>query len=602
MNSLQTPCPPTLSHHEFLTTAEKVIICFGEADEADVVNEWLKVMDRYPATVATALKTDSKVTPEVLKPLFRQIDICVVRSHEQRAKERQDQCLKILHGNTGRLRFVILPKEFNNFLSWKAAGATFEDFSRLLKATTTYQNCPGIKSHKYGQNREGMESHDLLIASAAQVAPQSVKWLYQDRIPCSGVTFIGGDPATAKSSLLHKILAESSTGHLPGSFFCQPCHSLLLTAEDDLHQVVLPRLIAHGANLDNVGFSKIQQGGSLVLPRDFDNLRQMICDQHISLVVFDPISAFIDVEVNTWNDSMLRSLILTPLNQLAQQMKIAIVAIIHLNKDAKREARYRFNGSIATLAASRSSFLMVRDPHKDNEVLLCHLKSNLGRLAPTQQYRLEASTIQYQDHTIQTTIVNLIGTSDLTADEALNASTSSRPTNSQTDSSTESAFLTAKVFLLQSLGSGPVWSRTICRDAEDQHISDRTLRRVKKALMIKSGKSQHASFWYLPGHEGRLPQTPPPSDPVQLGQPELGQVTVTPQSIKENRQLGQLSNNTTYSNGKYCKNGKDSNVIEFGQVGIGQVRTGEEPDRHVLNPSDHEGDSSLLIEEVHDEN
>jgi hypothetical protein len=81
----------------------------------------------------------------------------------------------------------------------------------------------------------------------------------------------------------------------------------------------------------------------------------------------------------------------------------------------------------------------------------------------------------------------------------------------------KSALLEAKDFLLDELRDGPMGAKQVRRSAHQADISERTLKRAKQILGIKSEKESDGSWtWILPskgGEEGQAP-TPDPLGPV----------------------------------------------------------------------------------------
>ncbi len=85
---------------------------------------------------------------------------------------------------------------------------------------------------------------------------------------------------------------------------------------------------------------------------------------------------------------MFRS-ILEPLGEMAERLRVAIVAITHLSKgDGK--AINRFVGSIAFVAAARTAFAVVSDPDDEAGLrrLVLQVKNNIAAPQPGLAFRL----------------------------------------------------------------------------------------------------------------------------------------------------------------------------------------------------------------------
>jgi hypothetical protein len=84
--------------------------------------------------------------------------------------------------------------------------------------------------------------------------------------------------------------------------------------------------------------------------------------------------------------------VLEPMEEMAERMKVAILATTHLSKgDGK--AINRIIGSIAFVAAARAVFTVVEDPDEEGRRLLLHVKNNIARPQPGLAFRLEQREI-----------------------------------------------------------------------------------------------------------------------------------------------------------------------------------------------------------------
>jgi RecA-family ATPase len=70
----------------------------------------------------------------------------------------------------------------------------------------------------------------------------------------------------------------------------------------------------------------------------------------VGLVIIDPISAYLG-DTDSHNNTDVRAR-LSPLAELAERYRVAIVCISHTNKSAGSSAIYRTSGSTAFVAAA----------------------------------------------------------------------------------------------------------------------------------------------------------------------------------------------------------------------------------------------------------
>src|SRR5262249_46355549 len=156
------------------------------------------------------------------------------------------------------------------------------------------------------------------------------------------------------------------------------------TAEDDLEDTVVPRLMAAGADLTRIHFIKMvglkdgQRMFSLVT--DIEKLRQKIDEVgNVKLIQIDPVTAYMGVgKVDSYRTGDVRA-VLSPLKELAEEKHLAIVGIMHFNKKADvNNAMLRVSDSLAYVAASRHCYAVIEDAEHDR-MLFVKAKNNVAR-------------------------------------------------------------------------------------------------------------------------------------------------------------------------------------------------------------------------------
>ncbi|CAN0247538.1 unnamed protein product, partial [Hapterophycus canaliculatus] len=221
---------------------------------------------------------------------------------------------------------------------------------------------------------------------------------------------------------------------------------------------------------------------------DAESLAQL-CEQFgdVKLIVIDPITAYIGNK-DGHNTSDVRGL-LEPLMALADKHKIAIVAVSHLNKTIGSDATSRVTGSGDFVAASRAALLVASHPEIEDAQIIATLKTNLSPDKSGFGYRIVSVTT---DEGIQTSKVEWIpGSIEVDADQLL------APKREAADPDTKSAKEDAAAFLMNMLDDGPVPSVDVYQAADGNGIAERTLKRAKKALYIRSVKIEGKAGWHM---------------------------------------------------------------------------------------------------------
>src|SRR5262245_39358697 len=92
-------------------------------------------------------------------------------------------------------------------------------------------------------------------SSLPRAQPQPLDWLWPGRLVAGRLALIDGDPGVGKSLVTLDLAARlSSASAMPDGYHpSQPSKVLLLSAEDNVKDTVIPRLLAAGADLGRCG-------------------------------------------------------------------------------------------------------------------------------------------------------------------------------------------------------------------------------------------------------------------------------------------------------------------------------------------------------------
>ena len=126
-----------------------------------------------------------------------------------------------------------------------------------------------------------------------------VEWLWEPFLARGKLSILDGDPGVGKSLLAVDLAARLSRGGpLPdGAPVGRPHVTLLLNAEDSVHDTIRPRAEAAGADLDRLLIGIGGHDQPLRLLDECMPLVRMICEHRADLLVIDPVMAFLPPEV-----------------------------------------------------------------------------------------------------------------------------------------------------------------------------------------------------------------------------------------------------------------------------------------------------------------
>jgi RecA-family ATPase len=156
------------------------------------------------------------------------------------------------------------------------------------------------------QAMQSAEADAPIIVRLDTVTPRKVLWLWHHRIPRGKLTLIAGDGGIGKSLLTMDIAQRVSSGRPWPDSLCEPNPAggvVIVSAEDDVDDTIVPRLKAAGADLARI---VANQGGeytdekrkrrglrSFNLQADMPALEAAIdATDGCSLVIIDPVTAF----------------------------------------------------------------------------------------------------------------------------------------------------------------------------------------------------------------------------------------------------------------------------------------------------------------------
>jgi hypothetical protein len=329
------------------------------------------------------------------------------------------------------------------------------------------------------------------VVWTSQIEPEEVRWLWTGRIPMGTLTLLDGDPGKGKSILATTLAAAVSTGRpMPGDSGIAKGKVLLVSLEDDPATQTVPRLIAAGADRDNVGLIQIEGTNGLsrlpALPHDIDRIHQAAKRQEAKLIVIDQLLAALSGEVNS-DKSQDMSRVLAALVQVGQDTGAAVLALRHMNKNVGLDMIYRGIGSTGIIGTARSAMVLVDHPQNPGELLLATYKSNVGAIPKALGYRIAGHAngggyIVWGDEI------------DLTADQAMSGKgdhSDDEPERSEAES-----------WLLEALRDGELPAKQLRAEAEEHGFSTKNLRTARQHLGVivtkRGGLGKSSWFWSLP--------------------------------------------------------------------------------------------------------
>jgi hypothetical protein len=224
--------------------------------------------------------------------------------------------------------------------------------------------------------------------TADTIQPKQIRWLWLHRF-AEKINLLVGNPDNGKGLVSLHTVARLTTGEpwFDAENKLPPSEALILAAEDDWDDIIVPRLIAAGADLKKVhklvmsaqiNGSKVEKELSLDRDRSvLDNYLQK--HPSIRLVVIDPVSNYLG-RTKMIDEQSVREL-LAPFKEMASRLHVAFLCIMHLNKKVELDAIHRIGGAMAFTGIARMVWLCAPKPNEDgtdsDEMLMVKVKGNI---------------------------------------------------------------------------------------------------------------------------------------------------------------------------------------------------------------------------------
>lgn len=330
-----------------------------------------------------------------------------------------------------------------------------------------------------------------------KVKVEFIDWLWPNRWALKMLSLMVGIGGVGKSTLLLYMIAQITTGRPwiddPPGTVREPADCILLSAEDQPGNVIIPRLMAMQADISRVCILKGKkitmddgQVGLVGLDTlskdktgDLDMLLEVLDKApNPKLVGIDPYTAYMGSKADS-NDNIAVRSFLRPLGEIAADYNVAMIGITHLNKKEDCAAENRVLGSVGQQNIARMAWLVSQDPDAVDRRYMVWLKGNDCPRNTGLAYRLMNVLVKQPGTERKEFYSSVCFEKDpihKTAHELLapKPKKSGRP-RKQTN---------ASEWLESVLSEGPVDSKLIYEEGEALGYSSATLNRVKKSMKI----------------------------------------------------------------------------------------------------------------------
>jgi hypothetical protein len=186
-------------------------------------------------------------------------------------------------------------------------------------------------------------------------------------------------------------------GRLPGASFGVPRNVVVTATEDSWGHIIVPRLMAAGADLNRVIRLDVETAAGfdaeLSLPLDLPALEEVLLQTKAGGLVLDPLMSRLDSQLDTHKDAEVRRA-LEPLVRVIEATNVVALGLIHVNKTTSSDPLTLLMGSRAFAAVARFVLFVMVDPEDEGIRLVGQPKNNYGRTdLPTLKFSIANSHV-----------------------------------------------------------------------------------------------------------------------------------------------------------------------------------------------------------------
>jgi RecA-family ATPase len=336
--------------------------------------------------------------------------------------------------------------------------------------------------------------------SAVGIIGKEPKWFWKPFIPAGRVTLIQGNTGIGKTSLMLRIVADSTNGLKPPTQFHgellaqekgEPITVFYITTENGIEDTLIPMFDLYGGKREYLYFQDEDEGHFVLNEED---IRATIERFDAKLIVIDPWQEFLDDIASTSNEK-LRSMLLR-IQKVAEETGTTIVLCGNFSKSRSGSDLAKGLGGSEMMITLRSILTVTEDPYKNN--LIRMLKTS--KMSFKEKETLPVGLKQESDYTL-----SYFPWRDYEASQE-NKTLSEMKENSPKEqeekispnegNDTDREIRKAVAFLKDILQDGPMDSLVLYEQAMEAGISKSTLYRAKRGAGVHSKRQKdRTSLW-----------------------------------------------------------------------------------------------------------
>lgn len=499
-------------------SVEEVNEFFGKYLEGEFPEGYKGIISRYKKKV-----TDSgNHHDELCSHLRRMVEEVFVGAYS--AKESvmalYDVFIDSIRDDRGPERLTIAPSEFERALKWAIARGqemspeqidkvkegvrrgTRRYLKKFQEGQLPWQVEPSTNGHQPDSNpfnnSQAKEDMRKAILGAAHMKIEEVEWLWEGYILSSALCMLIGDGDIGKGNFCAWLISHLSLGDLPGKYLGKPVKSLFVSTEENYNIATIPRLLAHGADLNQIHLYDINKHPLTLNNANQKTLFEILVEEDIKIVILDPIFDLFPSDKSDNSEKDVRA-ILVPLQQSAISTGITTIGIRHENKHST-SVKNKGMGSKAFFTVPRSSLRFAAHPHDPELAIMSNHKANYGpKSSRSLTYTINTVEVVKDGTTVKTAKFEWGETTHYSAQDVMDYGMMTTEEKSKSTTDESKALFFVKQYFTSHHREGQVPSKEIYSSGLERGHKEHTLRRAIKSLEAISVKGVGGfSYWEIP--------------------------------------------------------------------------------------------------------
>lgn len=220
---------------------------------------------------------------------------------------------------------------------------------------------------------------ERLFLPLSEVTFEKKQYIYNPYFPIKKIGLSAGDPGIGKTKFILLVCALITQGKDLCGIPCEKPGSVLIFSREDDSSDIRKTVEACGGDSSKIYVVSESDDALDLLDKNELKFSSPIIEMAVarfqpSFVLFDPLQAYIGRRINM-NAANETSGALAPLLKIAQKYDCHIHIISHNRKDKQNGLQSQVLGSVNLAGQARSILSIVRDPTKDENIVI-HTKSN----------------------------------------------------------------------------------------------------------------------------------------------------------------------------------------------------------------------------------